>query len=33
MSETGLLVEKLFALQGGKQAVEFLFGVGDDVSG
>ena len=27
-----LLVEKLFALEGGEEAIEFLFGLGDDLA-
>ncbi len=28
----GLLVEKLFALERGEEAIEFLFGLGDDLA-
>ena len=28
----GLFVEKFFALQGGKEAIQFVFGLGDDLA-
>ena len=32
LGKRGLFVEKLFVLEGGKQAIQFLFGLGDDLA-
>ena len=32
LGKRGLLVEKLFALEGGQEAIEFVFGLGDHLA-